>query len=475
MNLGINVPEDYVQAGAQLATTLASNGDQTTARNDLMTVNYNASGLTNRISSNLLGSIWGLGYKGDTNTLYAAAFLKRHVGFVPTTGTIDSIYAIDSNTYAILAQIQLSTLGINVGANPRVSALSSSPGSPNHDPEVFTWIGKRGIGDIDVSADNQRLYVVNLNSAAPSLVVLNLANPTAPTPAQNVAISNPGCSNGEFAPFGLKEYRGQVYVGVVCTAETSGLTSDLKAYVLRWTGGTSWSVVPGFPLALDYDRGCAYGQGTTTSLTSCAPGEWQSWTGLFSDFVASSGNTTFKLPQPLLSNIEFDDAGNMIIVLRDRSGDQIGASNYSTVLTDTTTYGLYAVGDVLRMCASNGSFIREGNAGCPTTRSEVIEREKLTPPLENNGIPTEFYDDYINYFGTNATNVNGHAEGSTGGLTLWPGSNHLVVTHYAQANVAHTGGLRWWSNVNGSTRRSLGMYTNLRPDTFGKANRFYRK
>ena len=57
-------------------------------------------------------------------------------------------------------------------------------------------------------------------------------------------------------------------------------------------------------------------------------------------------------PQPMLTSIDFDVDGAIIVALNDRAGMQLGNRNYSPIATDTNEYAGVAAGDLLRVCVN---------------------------------------------------------------------------------------------------------------------------
>ena len=65
---------------------------------------------------------------------------------------------------------------------------------------------------------------------------------------------------------------GFVYIGVVCTAESSNLSSDLRAFVYQLDVATGvFAPVANFPL--NYPRGCV----SQDSTGQCASAAWLPW------------------------------------------------------------------------------------------------------------------------------------------------------------------------------------------------------
>ena len=93
-----------------------------------------------------------------------------------------------------------------------------------------------------------------------SIITIDISNPTAlPTDGSQIsgslvseyALTFPdNCSSGEMRPFALKFHKGVGYLGVVCDASISKLTSDLKAYVYRFN---PTNIADGLTKELEFD------------------------------------------------------------------------------------------------------------------------------------------------------------------------------------------------------------------------------
>src|SRR5205085_7193636 len=180
-----------------------------------------------------------------------------------------------------------------------------------------------GIGDIDMAEDDKTLWLINLNDRKLYSTFLN--NSAAPPTAANVSsftIPTPNCTGGTFRPWGTKFYKGKVYVGGVCSAETSQTASDLKAVVYEFNPANS-----------TFTNRLEFGLGYTKGITWVWPGVedrkfWRPWTDDFNKLIAPAQNTGTRkflvYPQPVLSDIEFDIDGSMILGFMDRTGMQSG-------------------------------------------------------------------------------------------------------------------------------------------------------
>lgn len=408
-------------------------------------------------SGSQIGATWGLAYRSSTSTLYVGALMRRHVGLGPL-GT-GGIYAVDMTDP--MAPIVSNYLDLSAGPNISTGTDPRSPGdlpgdfiTPNLDLASYGVVGRIAIGDIDISRDQQTMYVMNLNTN--ELLLLDIDSATV---TQSIPVGNPGCTNSqtggntdaEVRPWGIKAYRGEVYIGVVCSAEIPARGDadaniiarrpDLHAYVLRLNGG---SFVPVLDFPLDYPR---------QTLITGQESQWYPWMDVYDpDPLANGAIPSF--PQPILADIEFDERGDMILGFMDRFGLQIGglgSLSPNGILLQTGVGG----GDILHACNINGSFVLEDNPACPATASVEIP---ATPPVVN-----EYYwGDSFNF----------HNEISLGALALLPGSGEVVNAMFSPLNF-RSGGVGWFNNdpnsANlGNTNKRYELYGPDEPGTLSK-------
>ncbi|MCB0183531.1 MAG: hypothetical protein KDE31_04665, partial [Caldilineaceae bacterium] len=255
-------------------------------------------------------------------------------------------------------------------------------------------------------------------------------NIPAGTLASSNVIPDPGCVGGAWRPFGLKYYRDSLYVGGVCDAQSSQLKSDLQAYVYRFTpGGNTFTQVLVFPL--DYPRpngpnaGCNY--------------PWNPWLDTLSTVCTTAARMMY--PQAMLSDIEFDIDGTMILGLNDRTGHQFGYDNYGPTSSNTLYHGR-GLGDILRATNNNGTFVLENNA---------TSGSLTTAGANNNQGPGggEFYYD--------DDGADQSQEAAVGGLALLPGRGEVGTTFRDPVSTVE-GGVAWLSNTTGRKTRTYELY-----------------
>lgn len=437
----------------RLATSVSVNGDSQAAGstgagfNSLVTFDYATTGVLttpySAATAGQLGAVWGLAYDSVRKKLYTSAFLKRHASFGPNG--LGAIYQMDTQLATAIPSllIDLAANGVDVGVDPRAVSdgtvddpdeLPIDGTKPSWDQTAFAQIAKVSIGDIDMSADGNILWAINLKQR--ELVAVNLTNKTV---VAKLAIPNPGCSQGDYRPWALKLHLGKAWIGTVCSAEQSQAVADLKAYVQVFDGS---SFSNAFELPLDYTKGNV-GNGPGAE-------KWHPW---LASYQTLATDPTFAIyPQPILSDIEFDMDGSMILGFMDRMGHQVGSNNYTPNHPDTSLVQGQTGGDILRVCNNNGVYSLENNATCSSGSTKG--KDKAQGP--NGG---EYYwGDMWDY---NQWSAQGgyHQETIFGGLAFKAGSGELAVTAMNPLTPnAVAGGIIWLDNATGgqSTQHAEG-------------------
>ncbi|MBK9961147.1 MAG: hypothetical protein IPP06_07350 [Saprospiraceae bacterium] len=188
-------------------------------------------------SAGEVGAVWGLAYQKQIGLLYSSAFLKRQSAVGPAG--LGAIYYTDLNGFLpnppnspgykyygnSKLLLNLDDFGIETGdENLMVRNLPLSPNQATHDSIAFDLVGKWGMGDLDINDNGDTLYAVNLYNR--SLIVIAIGNPLnlpiTVDRVKEIPIPDPGCSTaGDWRPWGLKFKYGKLYVGGVCSAESS--------------------------------------------------------------------------------------------------------------------------------------------------------------------------------------------------------------------------------------------------------------
>ncbi|MCB0111857.1 MAG: hypothetical protein KDE53_38295, partial [Caldilineaceae bacterium] len=470
INLGVGYPEEYCQDNPAFCTNMLLAGDinNTAPTQTLFQIDYEATADATTVVGNTslgtkaqVGTTYGLAYNANNDSLYASAYLKRHAGLGPNG--LGAIYEVTDastaspGTPALLVDLVAAGIDLGQASVPSNAARGlGAPTAPTHDTAVYPLIGKVGLGDIDFSNEDHLLWATNLFEKTLLRIPVD-----APTNISEFAIPNPSCQGGDYRPFGVKVYRGNVYVGIICDAQNLNTQAHLQAIVYKFDPGSS-AFTTLFSTPLTYAKGSAY-----SAVAVCDPvgRQWYPWLDTLPTECATStftGAKTLIHPQPMLTDIEFDVDGAMILGLRDRLGDQGGNYNFGLNTNDsTTTYSVISGGDVLRAANVNGTFVLESNGTVGTLSGGV-----------GNG---EGPDGGEFYVGDGRIETGGaivHQETSLGGLALLPGRTELVMTAFdpTDGGIALTGGVAFLSNITGAKTRGLLVYDRVfNSSNFGKA------
>lgn len=265
---------------------------------------------TQLASAGEVGTVWGKAYNANSKKLYAAAFLRRHADLSPDG--LGAIYEIDVTTQTPTLWMNLNSathLGSSATLFPSETAANrglSSPFAPSHDVWAYSRVAKEGIGGLDLSDDFTKLYAMDMTNR--QLLEIDTASKSV---SNRYSITNPGCSGGagDVRPFGVDYINGDVYIGVTCSGETNKNDNDVNAYVMKLTGSIFTPVVSG-----------------ATGFR---------WVEYWDDdpyaYGSSCGNFKYSLKNgyvPLITNMEIDSNGNMVIGVMGRNGFRFGEGNY---------------------------------------------------------------------------------------------------------------------------------------------------
>ena len=450
-----------------------------------------------KLDGTTIGAVWGTAYSKHAQKVFTSAFLKRHVGMgkmgsggiyllTPTTTSfsVTQFYDMDANGHRTRASApaygQSSSFTISVdnktatylGSNDALTGLPSGFGvigtntergldsdktKPSYDPAAFDQIGKVGLGDIEMSDDGKFLFVINLYSRKLFRLTLDdAANPTAVSAVTSYDLPAVSCTYGVLRPFAVKYYKGSVYVGAVCTAELSdangfGKKEDMQAYVFQLnnpTSSASFTASPVISFPLTYRKFKAK--------------DWRTWN--------RDASNVDEYSQPILSNIDFSDRGDLIMTFMDRGGHQWGQDNYSFLANSGTTNAIAINGDILiaGINCNTGNYTLESNGSFVSSNGQT-----LTGGVGNQQGPgTGGNDDTNNgefFSGDNFQNF--HYETSVGSVAIVPGSGELIAVLMDPYTFTSGGTVRLSTNdgtrVTGSEYQ---LYRTFGVDGFGKAN-----
>lgn len=468
---------------------------------------------SSRATTAQIGSVWGNAYSSQANRYFVSTVIKRHAGTGPLGGS--GIYMVNPNTAASGSSfIDLSAVGVAasntggtypyndgrlpsgtnnqaiafndvVGANTggagtrhRGLPLNVSPWTAtdysSYDAAAFEQAGKLSFGGLEISGDGRYLYTVNLYTKA--LVRIDLRNPQTPqtpTAAQvtSYPIPDPVCVGGSFRPWAAKFFRGKVYVGGICDAQSSQVAANLRAYVYVFNTATlSFEAVPivnGYSLTYTKGTAITIDDGTAVPVVS---NRWYPWTNNYNTLLNTfaSQNTKLIRPQPILADIDFDDAdGSLILAFMDRTGLQTGYRNWGPrdVQADlqspssSATNGTVEVGggDVLRFYKN------------PTGCTFDAESGGVSNGVSGSGAGNNQGPGGGEFFGAESYNTTTHAETAVGALAVNYGSRAVMATNYDAFNTGgvNAGGVRRFDMANGGLVSGTNGYNVYNQDSRG--------
>lgn len=362
-----------------------------------------------------VGSLYGVAYSRQANRVFTAAVLRRHAALGPLGS--GGIYMVDPSGSAGSATVNFLSLdAIGIATQNAGGSYPSNPGNntspvsgyigtnaerglpqsldtPSTDYAAGDQVGKVSLGDIDISDDGRYLYVMNLYDR--KVYEIDLVDPFAPEAptAANMAtrvrswdVPDPGtiANQGEHRPWGLKYYRGSLYVGLVLSGQDAAgnvvspvngsgnaqIGEELRGYVYEFDFDTEV-----FTTRLDF----SFNYGRERPWIPWGYTEGQALSRYF-----SAGQR--EKAEPIIADIEFDDQGNMLIGVLDRKGHQYGVNNNDYNGSITTPLEYATAGELLRAAVTqNGADCMYSIISTTGTadyyKDNIVHPESLQGPL----------------------------------------------------------------------------------------------
>ena len=504
-NFGLNNPADYSEANPSIVVVKILKGSTDGENNDSATLvryNYsdnNKTGATDIITFGKVGSVYGVAHSKRNGVTYLSSYFKRHTGVKPDG--IASIYKVDNaNTVTEFTNEH--------GTDPRSSEGNDYNWS--RDINSYEKVGKIGFGDIELSDDETQLFAVNLEDR--ELYVYDLDTDGSKVASTKYFIPNP-CENNntdDFRPMGLGFNDGILYVGTTCTAESTVLPNDddkswlgkrmgdrtkLSAHIYTFNLSTNmFSSSSILDIPLDYGRGVIYDGDISTSVKQKDRTDnkkvtdenrpfranWLPWQMdaeiVFANkapYDMQKDDRWVEYPQPILSDIAFDNDDAMIIGIRDINGDRGGYKNFSLNLADTNLSAVGAIGDILRACRnSTDVWILENNGKCGKVTTAGVDNHEGF-----NGGEYYYQDNGPGGLGSINNSSSGHGDTTMGALLQVAGYPD-VVSSTMDTHETYDNGLVWLNNHTGEvakeangTSRKLEVSAKATDDKkFGKAS-----
>jgi hypothetical protein len=481
-HFGINNPADYLASlnptvmapvfrnGDPLSNT--SGGINSYDSSVLISFPYANSGTSPKPSvvsiGRRIGSVWGLGYSRQSNSLFASAMVKRHVGLGPAGGTpvnapgaiylirpgVDQgnfFFSLDALSNTFWTHDHTAGNAMNVRPNGTGAGQRGLPAdmwTRVRDASAFDQVGKTGLGGLELSDDGRFIYTINLYTR--QLIKIDLQDPLNPQVPANTQVSayampSVTCSaSGVLRPWAVKFYRGKVYIGAVCSGEGTTTPADnsgttlinesadaITAYVFEFDPATSiFSTI--LSQTLNYVRSSPNWNGGPPGGCYARRG-WYHWVNTFQSICSASTNVW---PSPIFADIEFDVDGSLILSFMDRNGHQAGVNQLRP--TASGFFDTYVNGELLRAYLRTDDTYEFESAG----KEGASSPKPATAGATNGEGPGggEFYYGDGNIL---------HPDNVCGGMGLLPGSGEVLTAFIDPIN-AGTNGSGKLSNTTGA-------------------------
>ncbi|WP_246204237.1 SdrD B-like domain-containing protein [Streptomyces tailanensis] len=456
-------PGVYCQENPRLVTCSLAKGDVTTEQGLTRFTGDFGNGYPGPAPTRLTDSgeqqaVYGIGTDRTGNT-YMGTLVKRHAAYGPA-GRTNTVYRHHSDS----GVTEFITL-------PGTLTAHDSSDRWRHDDRIYSRVGREGLGDVDVSGDGRILYAVNLNDAKLYRVpILGTGDKVRAGTPSSYAVPVPARCEGEWHPYGIGVRGSRVLVGGVCGAENTvdkrhmpyGDPRQLSAHVYEFESGRFDEI---FRHRLDYRRGCAYqsdngplckhGSATAGGTLSAM---WEAWN---ERVPTPDPRLRFaSAPQPILSDLEIADNGDLILGYRDRFGDMQGNRTYAHN-SRSSLLSAVAAGDLLRACERGpGHYVLERNAGCGALDGAL--------PNNRRGPGGGAFSNDLTHDGYAR-----HDQVTEGGTVLQPFRGRLWGTVYDTfTGKPFDQGVRRWDSESGTVRGNLRLQPTsyASADLFGKGN-----
>ncbi|QUQ68901.1 SdrD B-like domain-containing protein [Kutzneria sp. CA-103260] len=395
-----------------------------------------------------VGTTFGLAYDKDRRRLFQSEFARRFTQYGPDGG--DAIYTVPADGGGA------PTLFAKV---PGAAVTPHDTANLNKDAGFTNAPGKESIGGLALSEDGSTLYAVNLLTR--TLVSYDATGTTALLPKATVPIPDPGCAaSTDWRPFAVSTHDNTLYVGGVCSAESTQKREDLKAVVYIYDG-TRFSAVLTQPLG--FERGYVY----PGPVGETKDNHWNPWNIKLSDwddFRLNGGNTMVD-PQPELSSLAFTRDGSMILGFRDRFMDVISSGGLDPRPGNSTAEAGMSGGDINMACANPaGGYSWEGTGSCPNHATSA------TTGGESAGVVEYFPGDFLPNHGTPAP----HQETALGAVAYIPQQQSVISTEFDPSGPVTTSGTGYYDVKTGAgpgNNPAANAYQFVSPNQngFGKA------
>ncbi|MEV6872975.1 SdrD B-like domain-containing protein [Amycolatopsis sp. NPDC051128] len=371
-----------------------------------------------------VGTTFGLAYDKNRSRLFQSAFARRHTLYGPAGGNAIYTVPVDGGgAPTLFAKV------------PDAAVTPHDTGNMLKDGGFTDAPGKESIGGLALSEDGSTLYAMDLSTR--SLVSFDATGTTASAPADTVPVPDPGCAaSTDWRPFAVTAHDSTLYVGGVCSAESTQNRADLKAVVYAYDG-TLFTTVLTQPLTAER------GEVLTSASKPPQTNHWNPWdTALSSwDKHAVNGSGALIDPQPHLASLAFARDGSMILGFRDRFMDAVGWGSLDPRPGNDTTQNGFSGGDISMACVNPaGGYSWEGTGDCPG-HAGVNDGE------QSGGVVEYFPGDYFAPGGPAA--LGPHQEAAQGAVAYIPQQQWVVSTQMDPTIHVATGGTGYYDITTG--------------------------
>ncbi|SFV69950.1 hypothetical protein MNB_SV-3-619 [hydrothermal vent metagenome] len=387
------------------------------------------------------GSVWGAAWKKGTKDLFVSAVLKRYVPLAhentadevkTSLGQIYKIHFNDDNTTTMTNFHSIT----DTISDEAAGELVDRDYGENKDRNASKYASMVGLGDLDISEDESKLYTINLHTK--ELVILNAEDGKI---IRTVAIPNPyddgKCADDMVRPWALKVRGSNVYIGSVCADQI--IAGDAEGY------GDDDRDEPGLGAAIQQFNADGFKTiAVTNTLTYLKPRTYNpkkeetKWSQYF--------DLTVNEHAPLLTDIEFDNNGNLIL-----GYTSLGSFNRFGSLN----------GDIRRMCLNtDGSYTDENTAAAPTdcASHEVTYKDN----------DHTYYEFYVGDYFYGELGEDGHPETASGSLAQAPGNPNIIVGMVDATDWYQPGAIGLFSHESGDKIAAQAVIDNRKAEDGGE-------
>ncbi|MEU9338054.1 SdrD B-like domain-containing protein [Streptomyces sp. NPDC048290] len=372
-----------------------------------------------------VGTTYGLAYDRFRDQIFQSAFARRYTEYGPEGG--GAIYLTPTTGGGA------PTLFATV---PDAAETEHDTGNLIKDAGFTDAPGKESVGGIALSEDGSTLYAVNLLTR--SLVSFDATGPTASAPEETVPIPDPGCATaGDWRPYSVAAHDGRLWVGGVCSAESTQNRADLKAVVATYDGEDFTTVLS---QPLDFKRGAVLsGRADYDQVT-----HWNPWNTDLEDWDSFNVQGAMINPQPALGSIAFARDGSLILGFRDRFMDVVSWGGLDPRPGIDNPQNGMAGGDINMACAKpEGGYDWEGTGICPDHATDP-SLDGVQPADVNEYFPGDFFPN-----GGSATQPGPHQESALGSVAYIPQQQWIISTQMDPTGRVITSGTGYYDVATG--------------------------